>query len=186
MSRKNLLMLFLVTAVVGTVADLTTKYWAFESLGAEFEPHEPETFHPGETLVLIDGCFDISCAINTGVAFSALRGKRWLIMVFSLVAMGVVLVIQLKLPAGAWGRSLALGGIAAGAVGNLYDRYLYGVVRDFIHVWYQDWHYPFFNVADMLIVLGAIGIILAEFRRKPDKAEDTPSLKTSAQGGKAG
>ncbi len=177
--------LFLVVAVFGTALDLWSKSYVFDSLGAELDPAAPERFQPGESYVIIEGMFDFSCAVNFGVAFSQLRGKTGLIIGFSFLAMLLVCWMQYKLPEGAWGRSLALGAIISGALGNVYDRLTYGVVRDFIHCWYQDWHYPTFNVADMAIVIGAVVIILAEFGRKePDK--DASSFKDKPAAKKKG
>ena len=44
--------------------------------------------------------------------------------------------------------------VVAGGFGNLCDRVWYGYVIDFIHVHYKQWSYPYFNVADMCIVVG--------------------------------
>jgi signal peptidase II len=49
--------------------------------------------------------------------------------------------------------------VIGGAIGNLVDRLVHGFVVDFLHFYYQDWHYPAFNVADIAIVCGA-GLLL--------------------------
>jgi signal peptidase II len=38
---------------------------------------------------------------------------------------------------------------------------VHGYVVDFLHFYYQDWHYPAFNVADIAIVCGA-GLLLLD------------------------
>jgi signal peptidase II len=50
-------------------------------------------------------------------------------------------------------------------VGNLIDRFAYGAVVDFIDVYYQQFHWPAFNVADSAISLGAALLIFDELRR---------------------
>ncbi|MGR8941110.1 MAG: signal peptidase II, partial [Gammaproteobacteria bacterium] len=55
----------------------------------------------------------------------------------------------------------ALALILGGAVGNLIDRVAYGYVIDFIDVYYQNWHFPAFNIADSAINLGVF-LLLAE------------------------
>ena len=70
--------------------------------------------------------------------------------------------------------------ILGGAVGNLIDRVLYGWVIDFVHLWVRigdrtvSW--PDFNVADASISVGAVLLILNEFRvhsREPEHASDS-------------
>lgn len=49
--------------------------------------------------------------------------------------------------------------IIGGAVGNLCDRFLHGAVIDFIDVYYKNWHWPAFNIADSFISVSAILLI---------------------------
>ena len=58
--------------------------------------------------------------------------------------------------------------ILGGAVGNLYDRVAYGYVIDFLDAYYQQWHWPVFNIADSAIVLG-VGLMLLEMFINPNK-----------------
>ena len=53
--------------------------------------------------------------------------------------------------------------ILGGSCGNLFDRYYYSAVPDFIDLNYQGYHWFIFNVADIFITLGIICLILAEF-----------------------
>lgn len=48
-----------------------------------------------------------------------------------------------------------------GALGNLFDRIIYGYVIDFLDFYYGYWHWPAFNVADMAIVGGA-GLLIID------------------------
>jgi signal peptidase II len=56
--------------------------------------------------------------------------------------------------------ALAIGLVIGGALGNVYDRFVYGAVADFFsfHAWGYYWY--IFNVADIWIVLGVILIFL--------------------------
>ena len=51
--------------------------------------------------------------------------------------------------------------ILAGAIGNLYDRFRYGFVTDFIEVFYKSYQWPTFNIADSAITIG-VGLLLVE------------------------
>jgi len=55
---------------------------------------------------------------------------------------------------------LSLGGVAGGALGNAVDRVRFSAVLDFLDLHLAGWHWPAFNVADMAICLGALGIVL--------------------------
>ena len=61
--------------------------------------------------------------------------------------------------------------ILAGALGNMYDRLRYGYVTDFIDVYYKQYHWPAFNVADMSITFG-IGLWIFAQLFLTKKAED--------------
>lgn len=108
--------------------------------------------------------FNLTLVYNTGAAFSFLADaggwQRWFFLVLSLV-ISVVLVIWLsRLKQGATLQAVALALILSGAVGNLIDRALFGHVIDFIDVYYQQWHWPAFNIADSAITVGAILLIV--------------------------
>ncbi len=111
--------------------------------------------------------FNLTYVRNYGAAFSFLSDaggwQRWF---FTLIAVVISIVLaiwlarnnktQLKL-------NLALVFVLAGAIGNLIDRSLYGYVIDFLHLYYQNWHYPAFNIADSAICIGAALLIWDSF-----------------------
>ncbi|WNO59988.1 signal peptidase II [Rheinheimera sp. MMS21-TC3] len=120
--------------------------------------------------------FNITYVRNYGAAFSFLSDaggwQRWF---FTLIAVGVSIVIAVwlaKLPRQQVKLSLALSLVLAGAIGNLVDRSIYGYVIDFLHVFYQDWHYPAFNVADSAICIGAVLLIWDSFTNKAEAKHD--------------
>jgi signal peptidase II len=63
-----------------------------------------------------------------------------------------------------WRTALPLSLIVGGALGNLIDRLHAAQVTDFIQVYYQQWSYPVFNVADCGITVGAVLLIVFGFR----------------------
>jgi signal peptidase II len=61
--------------------------------------------------------------------------------------------------------TVALGLILAGTLGNLFDRLVFGGVRDFLYFYYINW--PVFNVADCCLVCGACLLLVQAFWRRP-------------------
>ncbi|SKA28705.1 signal peptidase II [Enhydrobacter aerosaccus] len=55
--------------------------------------------------------------------------------------------------------TFAFGLIAGGAVGNVVDRVRRGAVTDFLDFHVGDWHWPAFNMADVMIVVGVVLLI---------------------------
>ena len=102
---------------------------------------------------------------NEGAAFSMLANasgwQRWMFTGLGIGVSAFLLVWLLRLPARGHHRlAAALSLIMGGAVGNVIDRIRLGHVIDFIHVHYQDWYFPAFNVADSAITVGAGLLIL--------------------------
>jgi signal peptidase II len=101
---------------------------------------------------------------NTGAAFSFLANAGgWQHWLFTGIAISVsvgIIWYQWVLPAKGC-RTLALGLalILGGAIGNVIDRLVQGYVVDFILVYYGDWSWPAFNVADSAITVGVALII---------------------------
>ena len=56
--------------------------------------------------------------------------------------------------------------ILGGSLGNLFDRIYYSAVPDFIDISYNDYHWFIFNVADIFITLGIIGLLIVEITKK--------------------
>jgi len=103
--------------------------------------------------------FNFTLAFNTGAAFSFLSGAgnwhTWFFMGFSFVVSLTLFFWIMRLPQKARLQPLALSLILGGAIGNLIDRIHYGYVIDFIDIYYKNYHWPIFNIADSAISIGA-------------------------------
>ncbi|MDX1253175.1 MAG: signal peptidase II [Gammaproteobacteria bacterium] len=114
--------------------------------------------------------FNLTLMHNTGAAFSFLHDasgwQRWFFAVLALIV-SVMLVLWLRRlqPQERW-LATALTLVLGGALGNLVDRLMYGYVVDFIQLYYQDWYYPAFNVADSAITVGAVMLVIDTFKGK--------------------
>jgi signal peptidase II len=105
---------------------------------------------------------------NTGAAFSLFaNGGGW--QRYFLIGIAVVvsiLLIKLVLENRHKGEAIAYSLILGGAMGNLVDRIFRGYVVDSFDVYWQSWHWPAFNLADIAIVLGALLLVSVSFSRE--------------------
>lgn len=108
------------------------------------------------------GPFSIVSVRNDGVAFGAFAGAGALLIAVIALALTALLVVFLRTGdrPGVW---LAAGAIFGGAAGNVIDRVAFGAVTDYLKV--SRW--PAFNIADLAIVLGAIGLVFLTERGGP-------------------
>ena len=99
--------------------------------------------------------------------------KDYIIPAFSTVALAFIVYLFWR--AGQTGaRALTgLSLILAGAAGNLYDRFAYGYVVDFLDFYVGSYHWPAFNVADSCITIGA-GLLLLDSFLTQQHAEREP------------
>lgn len=107
---------------------------------------------------------DIVRMHNSGAAFSFLAGASgWQRWVFAGVAVAVsvgLLFWLVRLPRRGKGvLALGLALLIGGAIGNLIDRLIFGYVVDFILVYWREWSYPAFNIADSAITCGVMLVL---------------------------
>nr|WP_105190145.1 signal peptidase II [Pseudoalteromonas sp. T1lg48] len=159
-SAKRNGLIWLVLTVVLLVADWATKTLVINTMTV------------GQSIDILP-VFNITYVHNPGAAFSFLSDaggwQRWFLSAIA-VAISVLLIWWLKrLPASNKLLGCAYALVLAGALGNLYDRMVYGYVIDFIHVYYQNWHYPKFNIADCAICIGAALLLIDAFKSSSKK-----------------
>ena len=128
----------------------------------------------GESMV-ITSFFNLVLAFNTGAAFSFLSDaggwQRGFFIVITLAISIFLLWMMRKHPEN---RLLcaALSLVFGGALGNLYDRVVFGHVVDFIQLHAGGHAFPAFNVADSAITFGA-GLLIMDSFRKPTVQPDS-------------
>jgi signal peptidase II len=137
------------------VCDRLTK----ELASAHLRLHDPVPVVPGLNLTL---------SHNEGAAFSLLRDaggwQRWAFIAVALIAVALIVGWLRRLPAANGWLACALALILSGALGNLWDRVALGYVVDFIDVYYRQWHWPVFNVADSAVSVGAVMLVIDSLR----------------------
>ena len=148
---KHIKWFFLVLLLV--VIDQLTKLLVYGYL----KPHE--TFE-------ITSFLSITHVHNYGAAFSFLANEdgwqQYFLVTISSVASLAIVIWMVKTSRVQVFKLVALSLILSGAICNLIDRAVLGFVIDFIDLHYQDFYWPVFNVADVVITLGVILLILVD------------------------
>lgn len=139
-------------AALGFAADRAHKAWMLDVYDM-----------PGRGRVEITSFFDLVMAWNKGVSYGLFQAESGLGRIFLI---GFALAITIGL--GLWLArithpliAVAIGLVIGGAVGNVYDRFVYGAVADFFSFHAFGFYWYIFNVADIWIVTG-VGLIVLE------------------------
>ena len=110
---------------------------------------------------------------NTGIGFGLVSMETSIyyhILTLIIVIINIFLIIFLTKSKGFYSYLIAL--IFGGSLGNLFDRIYYYAVPDFIDLHIGNYHWFIFNIADIFITLGIIGLIVAEFIKKEKISKD--------------
>ena len=157
-NKREMLILFIIIPILGFIGDFYTKFLVIENV----------CVLNGNINVL--PFFNIVCVLNTGVSFGMFAGMENganILLVVTTLILGVVYYLMhgekdlwVK-----YGYSVVI----SGAFGNIIDRFLHKGVVDFLDFYYNDWHYPAFNVADSLVFIGVCLIIGRQFFVKKEE-----------------
>ncbi len=117
----------------------------------------------GKVDIYINSFFNLYLVWNKGIGFGLFsfeeryiyNGITLLIFIINLI---IVYLIFIEKPPKTYFLAVILGG----SCGNLFDRYYYSAVPDFIDLNYNGYHWFIFNVADIFITIGIICLIMAE------------------------
>ena len=166
-SRGGRLAIVAVIFAIALALDLWTKAWAWENL------------RTGPPVEVLEGIFYLKFGFNTGSAFSFLRDAEWARYFFitvTFLALGYMGWLAWMMPTERLYGFVAVGMIAAGAAGNLHDRFVrimpvwhkgqlverHGVVDflQFYYPWNPEKYWPIFNVADSALVCGVALLLI--------------------------
>jgi signal peptidase II len=144
-------------ALVILIADQLVKLWVIDGLRLYERRSVPVL--PFANLTWVE---------NRGVSMGMLdlgADGRWILVALT-AAIGTGVAVWL------WRErsrvdALALGLVLGGAIGNIIDRVRFGYVVDFIHLFWRDWHFYVFNVADAAITIGVALLLLRAFVARP-------------------
>jgi signal peptidase II len=162
--------LFWVIALAGTGFDLATKSYIFSWLGPQYaRPAVP----------IIKNVLELQTSHNPGALWGFMRGVPYSSLIFAVLsiiaAVGICFWLFVLGAAEDRRLTIALGLIMAGALGNCYDRLVFGYVRDFVHFKVDPIGFDcaIFNFADNMLVIGAVSLVLLALR--PDSVESADS-----------
>lgn len=162
MREANRYTLVLSVGVIWTVLDQLTKAAVTAMLA------------PGQGVTVVPGLFDLVHVLNRGAAFGFLNNDdtEWQFWLFAAAAVLVAGIILNMVRTAAHSRLLffGLGSILGGAAGNLIDRVRSRAVTDFLDVYWGQWHWPAFNVADIAICLGVAAAAFVLLRQSAEEA----------------
>ena len=156
--KSNPKIIFISIVLVTLLIDQLVKLWVQNSL------------LPYEVFPVIP-FFNLRFSFNTGVSFSMLsdlgRDNRWALVGFALALSALLTFWALKSK-----RMMEIVGyafIVGGALGNVVDRIYLGAVVDYLDFYYNTWHFPTFNGADVFINIGVLLLIvdmIMEYKNK--------------------
>ena len=149
MKKKNIIKLCVMLSIFAVLLtlDLVTKY-VFDDMLSD-----------GSTLTVIPHLFNFKLVHNYGAAWGIMAGKQIFLIVLSLLFVAIFVFYYIKEPNKTWLLNVAFGFLFAGCFGNLYDRIVFGYVRDFIQ--FDFWKsFPIFNFADVALCVGVVLFII--------------------------
>tara|TARA_B100001996_G_C18427086_1_gene503042 strand:+ start:71 stop:568 length:498 start_codon:yes stop_codon:yes gene_type:complete len=150
-TKKIIICLFLVLLVL--VLDRLSKIFILNILE-----------NSGKVDIYINSFFNLYLVWNKGIGFGLLSfDKNYTYNGITLFILIINLIIVYLIYKEKYLKSYFLAIILGGSLGNLFDRYYYTAVPDFIDLNYKGYHWFIFNVADIFITVGIICLILDEF-----------------------
>jgi signal peptidase II len=170
----NRYVLFLTIAILGCAADLLTKHYVFAWRGMPRENHE---------WWIWEGYVGIETALNSGALFGMGSGLGfWFALLSVVAAAGIVFWLFWCGAARDLLLTIALSCVLGGILGNLYDRLglwqdpagnWHTEVRDWILLRYGSHTWPNFNLADSLLVSGAILLLWHGLKHDAGRPKET-------------
>lgn len=134
-----------------------------------------QRFEFGESLNVLP-IFNLTYTRNTGAAFSFLAEhsgwQKYFFLALAVIISGALVVMLARNSISKKLENVAYALIIGGALGNAIDRAYNGYVVDYLDFYWDIYHYPVFNFADIAIVMGASLLILESLMDSKKKKSD--------------
>lgn len=122
-------------------------------------------------MLIWDPFLSLRMAWNTGINFGIPLGNKWILIALALAICVWIVWWMIREKQGTWVQ-ISAGLVVGGALGNVVDRFFYDAVADFLNISCCGWENPWsFNVADIAIFVGALGLIILT---GGEKVQDPP------------
>jgi signal peptidase II len=167
-------LLFWSIALGGAWFDLASKAAVFGWIGPP----------PAPVVAIIPGILELRTSLNTGALWGLGRTLPHSSLIFAglsiVAAIAICYWLFVRGAAASLPLTIALGLIMAGALGNCYDRLVYGSVRDFVHFHVDSIGFDcaIFNFADNMLVAGALTLVF--FALRPELPEGSSEYQGGA------
>ncbi len=149
------------TGLLTFVLDQLSKYWVVHHMDL-INRYEIDVLPP-----LLNFRMAWNYGVNFGLMAQDSPMTRWILIGVALIICAAVLWWVNRERGGFW-QKVATGLLIGGALGNVVDRVLYGAVADFLNTSCCGLRNPYsFNVADVAVFAGAIGLIFFTPSKKP-------------------
>ncbi len=172
-----------------------------KSLAFEYVADEPVALHSWQTnsqadlpmegdyepYVVIPHLLELKLVVNNGAVFGIGAGQRAFFLFVGVIALGFIGGFFYRSDKNARLLHICYAFILAGAIGNIYDRYVFGVVRDLFHMlpgvplpfgWSwgiragnEAWPW-IFNAADVFLLMGVFSIMLLSWKSEKQPQND--------------
>ena len=140
-NKKIAILLMICVFIVILIADLLTKYF---TVGIDQE--------------VVPGFFKFFYIENTGAAWNIFAGNQIGLLIISIISIVLIVIYTIFEKTNSKLLYTSLGFILGGALGNMFDRIVFGYVRDFIKLEFIN--FPIFNIADIALTIGVILITI--------------------------
>jgi signal peptidase II len=157
MLKKNIFYFFFILSII--ILDRISKLWIISIFNSE-----------NNLEIKISSFINLNLIWNKGIAFGLFSyGEKFEYnLLTGLIIMIIAIVFWMIIKTKGfekYGFLMILGG----ALGNIFDRLYYSAVPDFIDIYYKNFHWFVFNVADIFITVGVLMLIINEITIKNHK-----------------
>ena len=157
MSKKNIFYFSIILLIF--LADRISKLWIISFFDSANNP-----------IIEVLPFINLHLIWNKGIAFGLFSfSEKYNYNFLTLLIFIVIIVVFWMLLKSKGLEKYGFIFVFGGSLGNVYDRMFYSAVPDFIDIYYKNFHWFIFNVADIFITLGVIVLILNEFFLKKQK-----------------